>query len=169
MLKTLVIAACVAAVPFAVAATGQSAAPAPQAAPQPSATPPAASVSPQRALINQYCAGCHSQRAKTAGQEAARKLMLDDVDINHVAEHADIWETVVRKLRAGMMPPAGVRRPDKAAYAAAPIPDAPAAPCKPAEWQRGPLRVTMAATGAEPTTFDVVGAAALIEDGDSDQ
>ena len=118
MLKTLVIAACVAAVPFAVAATGQSAAPAPQAAPQPSATPPAASVSPQRALINQYCVGCHSQRAKTAGQEAARKLMLDDVDINHVAEHADIWETVVRKLRAGMMPPAGVRRPDEAAYAA---------------------------------------------------
>lgn len=50
-----------------------------------------------------------------------------------------------------------------------PIPDAPAAPCKPAEWQRGPLRVTMAATGAEPTTFDVVGAAALIEDGDSDE
>ena len=118
MLKTLVVAACVAAVPFAVAATGQSAAPAPQVEPRPSATPPAASVSPQRALINQYCAGCHSQRAKTAGQEAARKLMLDDVDINHVAEHADIWETVVRKLRAGMMPPAGVRRPDKAAYAA---------------------------------------------------
>lgn len=48
-----------------------------------------------------------------------------------------------------------------------PVPDAAAPVCKPAEWQRGPLRVTMAQTGADPMTFDVVGAAALIEDGDS--
>jgi hypothetical protein len=48
-----------------------------------------------------------------------------------------------------------------------PIPEAPASPCKPAEWQRGPLRVTMAATGAEPMTFDVLGVAALVEDGDT--
>jgi hypothetical protein len=45
---------------------------------------------------------------------------------------------------------------------------APLAPvCKLAQWQRAPLRVTLQATGGEPTTFDVVGAAALIEDGDS--
>lgn len=47
-----------------------------------------------------------------------------------------------------------------------PVPDAAMPVCKPAEWQRGPLRVTMQATGAEPTTYDVVGMAALIEDGD---
>jgi hypothetical protein len=39
--------------------------------------------------------------------------------------------------------------------------------CKAAEWQRAPMRVTMQATGGEPMTFDVVGAAALIEEGDS--
>jgi hypothetical protein len=40
--------------------------------------------------------------------------------------------------------------------------------CKTAEWQRSPIRVTMQATGGEPMTFDVVGAAALIEEGDAD-
>ena len=45
---------------------------------------------------------------------------------------------------------------------------APAEPvCKPAAWQRAPMRVTLQATGGEPTTFDVVGAASLIEEGDS--
>ena len=47
-----------------------------------------------------------------------------------------------------------------------PVADAATPVCKPAEWQRGPLRVTMTQTGVEPMTFDVVGAAALIEDGD---
>lgn len=40
--------------------------------------------------------------------------------------------------------------------------------CKPAQWQRAPMRVTLQAAGGEPMTFDVVGAAALIEEGDSD-
>src|SRR6185295_3962084 len=53
---------------------------------------------------------------KAQGQEAARKLTLDDLDETHVADHAEAWERVVRKLRAGMMPPAGARRPDKATY-----------------------------------------------------
>ena len=39
--------------------------------------------------------------------------------------------------------------------------------CTPAEWQRGPLRVSLGPVGAEAMTFDVVGAAALIEEGDS--
>jgi hypothetical protein len=38
--------------------------------------------------------------------------------------------------------------------------------CKPAEWQRAPMRVTLQATGGEAMTFDVVGAASLIEEGD---
>ena len=41
--------------------------------------------------------------------------MLDKMDISHVSEHPEVWEKVVRKLRAGMMPPAGARRPDRAA------------------------------------------------------
>ena len=64
-------------------------------------------VSTERAFLNQYCVGCHNQTAKTAG------LMLDQIDVSQVGPHADVWEKVVRKLRAGMMPPAGARRPDK--------------------------------------------------------
>lgn len=64
--------------------------------------------SAQRAILNQYCVGCHNQRVKTAG------LMLDQVDLARVGEHAEVLEKVVRKLRAGMMPPAGMPRPDPA-------------------------------------------------------
>ncbi len=67
-----------------------------------------ATVSPDHALINQYCVVCHNQRAKTAG------LMLDVADVDHPADHAEIWEKVVRKLRGGMMPPQGMPRPDQA-------------------------------------------------------
>ena len=80
----------------------------------PSAAPTA--VSPQRQLLDRYCVGCHSQRAKAAGQEAARTLTLDDLDPARVGEHPETWELVVRKLRAGMMPPANSRRPDKVTY-----------------------------------------------------
>jgi Protein of unknown function (DUF1592)/Protein of unknown function (DUF1588)/Protein of unknown function (DUF1585)/Protein of unknown function (DUF1587)/Protein of unknown function (DUF1595) len=70
----------------------------------------------QRALLDRYCVGCHNQKSKAAGQEPARKLTLDDLDLSRIADHADVWERVVRKMRAGMMPPAGARRPDKATY-----------------------------------------------------
>jgi hypothetical protein len=40
--------------------------------------------------------------------------------------------------------------------------------CKAAEWQRAPMRVTLQLTGGEPMTFDVVGAAALVEEGDAE-
>jgi hypothetical protein len=39
--------------------------------------------------------------------------------------------------------------------------------CKPAEWQREPIRVTLQATGGEAMTFDVIGAASLVEEGDA--
>ena len=39
--------------------------------------------------------------------------MLDQMDVSRVGANAEVWEKVVRKLRAGMMPPAGARRPDK--------------------------------------------------------
>jgi hypothetical protein len=45
---------------------------------------------------------------------------------------------------------------------------APATPvCKPAVWQREPMRVTLQPTGGDAMTFDVVGAASLIEENDS--
>src|SRR5580698_6094834 len=68
----------------------------------PRATPPAAA-------IKQYCVVCHNQSLKTAG------LVLDKLDPAHPGPDAATWEKVVRKLRAGMMPPAGMPRPDRAA------------------------------------------------------
>ncbi len=60
----------------------------------------------QKALITQYCAGCHNDRAKTGG------LTLASFDPAHADQTADTAEKMIRKLRAGMMPPAGMRRPD---------------------------------------------------------
>ena len=31
-----------------------------------------------------------------------------------MGEHAELWEKAIRKLKAGMMPPPGARRPEKA-------------------------------------------------------
>ena len=59
----------------------------------------------ERALLNQYCVTCHNQKLKTADLE------LDKLDTAHVADHAEKWELVVRKLRSGMMPPSGMPRP----------------------------------------------------------
>jgi mono/diheme cytochrome c family protein len=68
----------------------------------------AAGAIPSKTLIDSYCITCHNQRTKTAG------LALDTMDLADVAAHADVWEEVVRKLRGGLMPPAGVRRPPQA-------------------------------------------------------
>ena len=75
----------------------------------PKATAPAPDAAPQRAVVDKYCVGCHNAKAKTAN------LMLDQLDMAHLGDHAEIGEKVVRKLRAGMMPPAGMPRPDAAA------------------------------------------------------
>jgi mono/diheme cytochrome c family protein len=68
--------------------------------------------SAQRAVLDQYCVTCHSEKAKAAGMEPARKLTLDNLDLTRVGENAETWERVVRKLRAGMMPPSGMKRPE---------------------------------------------------------
>ena len=81
----------------------------PAARAQQAATVPAVlatSAVSERALLDQYCVPCHNQRLKTAG------LMLDQLDLASVHDHADLWEKVVRKLRAGVMPPSGMPRPN---------------------------------------------------------
>jgi len=70
----------------------------------------------QRAIVTQYCSTCHSDKAKAAGMDSARKIDFDALDIAHVSRDAETWERIVRKLRAGMMPPSGMRRPDPATY-----------------------------------------------------
>jgi cytochrome c551/c552 len=64
----------------------------------------------QRAVLDRYCVTCHNDKLKTAG------LSLQSLDIAAVGEHAEVWEKVIRKLRAGVMPPPGVRRPPVAEY-----------------------------------------------------
>ncbi len=40
--------------------------------------------------------------------------------------------------------------------------------CAPATWQREPLRITFQADGQQPTSFDLAGASAVLEEGDDD-
>jgi mono/diheme cytochrome c family protein len=80
-----------------------------QAPAAPSASAAASSVAAQRALLDQYCVTCHNARLKTAN------LLLDQLDLSRLPEHVDVAETVVRKVRAGLMPPTSARKPDPAA------------------------------------------------------
>ena len=62
---------------------------------------------PQAAFTDQYCVGCHSDSLKTGG------LSLEAVNTQDISEHPQVWEKVVRKLRARAMPPVGLPRPDE--------------------------------------------------------
>ena len=81
--------------------------------PVPTSSSPAsiASTDP-KTVIDTYCVTCHSQRAKTGG------LVLEGTDLANVQSHPEIWEKVVRKLRAGMMPPPGLPAPGRDSRAA---------------------------------------------------
>ena len=77
------------------------------------ARPPAPPTAAHRLLVDQYCASCHNDSLKTA------ELALDVASAHPVEENAEIWEKVVRKLRARQMPPVGNPRPDETTYEAA--------------------------------------------------
>ena len=79
---------------------------------QPSGTPPS-TTSPHRALLDEYCIGCHNDRARQAG------ITLQGIDtdqVGHVETEVEVWEKVAKKLRARTMPPPGRPRPDDALY-----------------------------------------------------
>ena len=61
-----------------------------------------------RTTVRRYCVGCHNDRTPAAG------LSLQRLDASRVAAQAPILEKVLRKLRAGEMPPADRPRPDAA-------------------------------------------------------
>jgi mono/diheme cytochrome c family protein len=63
----------------------------------------------QRAILDQYCVACHSDKAKTGD------LTLQTLDVGNLPPHSETWEKVIRKLRAGAMPPPGAKRPEGAA------------------------------------------------------
>ena len=64
----------------------------------------------QHGLLDRYCVSCHN------GQVRAGDLVLDDLDVLSVHEAPATWETVVRKLRAGAMPPPSRPRPNVETY-----------------------------------------------------
>jgi mono/diheme cytochrome c family protein len=69
---------------------------------------PIAQTAPASNLVGTYCLGCHSDRGKAGG------LSLAAFDPAHAEKTPEVTEKVIRKLTAGMMPPAGMKRPDPA-------------------------------------------------------
>jgi len=57
-------------------------------------------------VVAEYCTRCHSERMRRGD------LVLEGFDIANASQNAEIVEKMIRKLRAGMMPPSGARRPD---------------------------------------------------------
>ena len=66
-----------------------------------------------QAFLKSYCITCHSEQLKSRGQVP---VAFDALNASAVANDAKTWEMVVRKMRAGVMPPAGMKRADKAAH-----------------------------------------------------
>ncbi len=75
----------------------------------PSATTIASAIT-EHSYFQAYCYKCHS------GPNAEMGMNIDKLDTANVEKNADKWEKVVRKLRAGMMPPSGQKRPDPKTY-----------------------------------------------------
>ena len=61
-------------------------------------------------FVKRYCAGCHNDRLRRGG------LTLGGLDLSNVGSQTQVLEKVVTKMRAGLMPPLGARRPSPAAY-----------------------------------------------------
>jgi mono/diheme cytochrome c family protein len=59
----------------------------------------------QAELVKQYCTGCHNDRGK------AGELTLAGWDVTRASSERELTEKMIHKLRAGMMPPSGARRP----------------------------------------------------------
>ena len=93
------------AAPLVAHAAGQ----APEAAESVAAT---AGSAEYRAVLDRYCTACHNDRLQTAG------VTFDSLDMVHVGARAEVWEKVIRKLRAREMPPPRRPRPDEATYVA---------------------------------------------------
>ena len=57
------------------------------------------------ATVSKYCTDCHSRAEQEAG------LVLENPDLLNPAARRAVWEKVVHKLSAGLMPPPGQPRP----------------------------------------------------------
>src|SRR5262245_57442299 len=72
--------------------------------------PSPAPVAAHNTFVSRYCASCHNDRLKRGG------LTLDAVAAQDIGQHPEVWEKVVRKIRARQMPPVGLPRPEEATY-----------------------------------------------------
>jgi hypothetical protein len=57
------------------------------------------------ALLQDYCVKCHNF------EDWAGSLDIESLNYEHVEESAEVWEKIIRKVKSGMMPPAGEERP----------------------------------------------------------
>lgn len=67
------------------------------------------SLESQQALVGKYCTGCHNDRRPAGG------FSWSKIDLANPAASPEASEKVIRRLRAGLMPPMGAPRPDAAA------------------------------------------------------
>lgn len=63
------------------------------------------------AVVDRYCAECHSAAEREAG------LVLENADLKNPAVQRATWEKVVHKLQAGLMPPPSEPQPSDEAVA----------------------------------------------------
>jgi hypothetical protein len=71
----------------------------------PAVTP---AISQNQALVNRYCTGCHNAKLASGGLDFAK------LDLQQPERTPDLAEKAIRKLRVGLMPPAGLPHPDSA-------------------------------------------------------
>ena len=62
-------------------------------------------------LVENYCVKCHNTT------DWAGNVAFDTMSADAVPEDAKIWETAIKKLRSGLMPPPGKPQPEHAARA----------------------------------------------------
>src|SRR5688500_6580201 len=58
-------------------------------------------------FLDQYCLKCHNS------EDWAGSLDMEGLNFGSVDHDAEVWEKIVRKVRAGMMPPKGEERPER--------------------------------------------------------
>ena len=75
---------------------------------QTTAAPQASGPEGQLATIQQYCVGCHNDRAKVAG------VSFQGITPESIGQHPEVFEKAVRKMRGRVMPPPGARQPGSA-------------------------------------------------------
>ena len=80
--------------------------------PPPPSRQPSSAAAAHFSFVDEYCVSCHDEDKKRGGLALEQAAALD------VAQHPEIWEKVIRKLRARHMPPVGKERPDDPAYSA---------------------------------------------------